>query len=149
MFCLHVYLYNAFMLSARGGQRGVGFPRTGVIDNCEARCGCWQSSTLGLLDEQPVLLVTELPLQSLVYSSSQQVYSFTCRDTWFISNLDYWWINAKLKVFLWDTLESQGQWMITSPETASCLQEVVVQDCKPRTWRLRQKDYSTFKVTQD
>jgi hypothetical protein len=42
-----------------------GLPGTRVTDNCEPPRGCWDSSIPGLLDEQPVLLITELSLQLL------------------------------------------------------------------------------------
>jgi hypothetical protein len=40
-------------------------PGTGVVDSCELPCGCWKLN-LGPLEEQPMLLTAELPLQSLV-----------------------------------------------------------------------------------
>lgn len=36
-------------------------PRTGVKDECERPCGCWQSN-LFPLQEQPMLLIAELSL---------------------------------------------------------------------------------------
>ena len=42
----------------------VGSPGTGVTDRCELPCGCWELSP-GPLEEQPVFLSTEPPLQLL------------------------------------------------------------------------------------
>ena len=40
-----------------------GSPRTRLTESCEPPCGCSESS-LGLLEEQPVLLTMKPPLQS-------------------------------------------------------------------------------------
>jgi hypothetical protein len=42
-------------------KEGVRFPWTGVTDGCELPCGCWESNP-GPLQEQPMLLTTELAL---------------------------------------------------------------------------------------
>jgi hypothetical protein len=34
---------------------GIGMPETGVTDDCEPQCGCWELN-LGLLEEHSVLL---------------------------------------------------------------------------------------------
>lgn len=44
----------------------IGSSETGVTDGCELPCVCWELN-LDALEEQPVLLVTETPLQSCVY----------------------------------------------------------------------------------
>lgn len=43
-------------------KEGVVSPVTGVMNNCEPPCRCWQSN-LGPLEEQPVVLITEPFLQ--------------------------------------------------------------------------------------
>ena len=43
-------------------RRDMGFLGTGLIDYCEPPCGCWELNT-GPLEEQVVLLITELFLQ--------------------------------------------------------------------------------------
>jgi hypothetical protein len=43
----------------------VRFPETGVTDNCQLPCGCWELN-LGPLEEQLVLLTAEPSLQSSV-----------------------------------------------------------------------------------
>ena len=50
VFCLHVCLCEG------------GSPGTGVTDSCELPCWCWELN-LGPLEEQPGLLIAELPLQ--------------------------------------------------------------------------------------
>ena len=42
----------------RWAEEGVGSPGTGVIDGCKPSCGCWDSNT-GALQEQQVLLTKE------------------------------------------------------------------------------------------
>ena len=42
----------------------VGSPGTGVMDGCKPPCGCWELN-LDPLEEQPVLLTTEISLQPL------------------------------------------------------------------------------------
>lgn len=37
--------------SAHGGQEGIRFPETGVIDSYGPLCGCWEAN-LGSLEEQ-------------------------------------------------------------------------------------------------
>jgi hypothetical protein len=53
MFCLPVCLCE-----------GVGSAGMGVTDSCELPCGCWELNPC-LLEEQPVLLITEPSLQPL------------------------------------------------------------------------------------
>ena len=53
VFCLHVCLCE-----------DVRYPGTGVTDSCELPCGCWELNP-GALEEQPVILATELSLQPL------------------------------------------------------------------------------------
>ena len=53
LFCFHICLWE-----------GVGSRGTGVTDSCELPCGCWESIP-GPLEEESVLLTTELSLQPL------------------------------------------------------------------------------------
>ena len=59
--CMYVCLMHAWCL--RKPEKGIGFPGTGVTDGREPPCGCW-GLNLGPLEEQPVLLIAEPPLQS-------------------------------------------------------------------------------------
>ena len=40
------------------------FPGIGIAGVCEPSCGCWDSILGPLEEQQPVLLITELPFQS-------------------------------------------------------------------------------------
>ena len=45
-------------------EEGVRTPGTGITDSCEPLCGYWELN-LSSLEEHPVLLLTEPPLQPL------------------------------------------------------------------------------------
>ena len=51
--------YHLYIWCLCRSEEGIGFPGTGVADGCEPLCGCWESN-LGPLEEQQVLLTTEL-----------------------------------------------------------------------------------------
>ena len=56
MYCMHP-------VPTETRRVGAGNPRTEVTDCCEQPCGCWELN-LRLLQELPVLLITEPFLQS-------------------------------------------------------------------------------------
>jgi hypothetical protein len=58
VFCLHIHLYIT-----RRPEEGIKYPGTGFTDGCEPPRGCWELN-LGLLEDQQVLLTTELSIQS-------------------------------------------------------------------------------------
>ena len=59
--CMTVYHMHA--CCPWSAEEDIGSPGTELKDCWELPCGCWESSTLGLLEEQPVLLTTEPSLQ--------------------------------------------------------------------------------------
>lgn len=65
MFFLCVRLGNVFVCiqCPWSPDEGAGCSGTGMTAACETLCKCWEWNN-GPLDEHPVLLVTELPLQS-------------------------------------------------------------------------------------
>lgn len=56
---MSVYCVYAWCLLR--AKKGIGSPRTGVMNGCEAPRGCWELN-LGPLQEQGVLLTTKPPL---------------------------------------------------------------------------------------
>lgn len=61
-FCLRVYKWTMCMPSLLGPEDNTGTPRTGVIDNCNPQCRCWEPNP-SPPQMQPVLYITELLLQ--------------------------------------------------------------------------------------
>lgn len=59
--CISVYHMHAWC--PQRSEEGIRSPGTGVPDNCELPCGCWDLN-LGSLEEKPVLLAAEPPLQT-------------------------------------------------------------------------------------
>ena len=54
-------MYHMSALCSWNSEEGAGFPRFGVTDTCKPSHGCWVLNP-GPLQEQPVLLTTELSL---------------------------------------------------------------------------------------
>ena len=61
MFTLHVLCICS---THRAWEKSIGFPGPGVTDGWDLLCGCWELN-LALLQEQLVLLTTELSLKFL------------------------------------------------------------------------------------
>lgn len=59
VFCLHAGLGTMCVLGAQRSEHLISW-----VWNCKAAMWCWESNQ-GLLEEQPVLFPTELPLQPL------------------------------------------------------------------------------------
>jgi hypothetical protein len=62
IYDLFVYLYALVFCLDLCLCEGVRSPGTGIIDNCELPCGCWELNP-GPLEEQPVLSTAEPSLQ--------------------------------------------------------------------------------------
>lgn len=52
-----VYVQHVCAWCPRRSEEGVGYPRPGLMDNCEPPCRCWKLNP-DPLQEQPVLLIT-------------------------------------------------------------------------------------------
>jgi hypothetical protein len=69
LFCLSYFyfMYRSALFACMNvpnawSEEHTGSPGTGVVDNCELPCGCWELNP-GVLQEQPVFLTTESSLQ--------------------------------------------------------------------------------------
>ena len=62
MFCINVWNMRLVCIVPAEARRGAGSPGTGATGGCEPPCRCWEPN-LGPLQEQPVLLPAEPPLQ--------------------------------------------------------------------------------------
>lgn len=49
----------------RRPEEGIGSPGTGVTDDWESPCGCWESNPVPLVEQQ-VFLTAQLPLQPVL-----------------------------------------------------------------------------------
>lgn len=59
--CMSVY--NMHVWSRWKSEETIGCPGTGITDDYEMKCGCWELN-LGLLEELSVLIIAELsPVQ--------------------------------------------------------------------------------------
>jgi hypothetical protein len=79
-------------------EEGVTSPGTGVTDVCKPPCGCWELN-LGPLEEQPVCLITDIPLQPHRYNFhfSACMYAFKPEEGT-RSHYRWWWAN----MWLWE-----------------------------------------------
>lgn len=59
---MSVHLLNA--LCQWSPEEGIGFPGSGVQDDCDLPCGCWESNMCSL-KEQLVIFTTKQSLQPL------------------------------------------------------------------------------------
>lgn len=58
LFSFYVHWCSAYMYLCEGIRN----PGTAVVDSCEPTYGCWELNP-GVLEDQPVLLAVEPPLQ--------------------------------------------------------------------------------------
>jgi hypothetical protein len=61
--CVFACMYDCVPLDSLVPEDIIRFLRAGITDGCEPPCGGWESNP-GPLEEQPVLLTTELNLSS-------------------------------------------------------------------------------------
>jgi hypothetical protein len=65
---MHIYIYPS---KPEDGTRSHG---TGVTDNCEPPCACWE---LGVPHEQQVLLTMEPSLKLCIFNSLRNLHTFS------------------------------------------------------------------------
>ena len=63
---MYVCVPCVYMIPPRRPEKDIKYPGTGVTDNCEPPCGCWELN-LGPLQEQQVLLTSEWSLKAPIY----------------------------------------------------------------------------------
>lgn len=63
--CICICASLAYLVPKEGLEEGTGSLRTGLKVGCEPPCGSWELN-LSLLQEQQVLLTTELSLQPII-----------------------------------------------------------------------------------
>jgi hypothetical protein len=62
--------------SSEGQMRAIGIPGTGVMNDCEPKCGCWEWNP-GPLQEQQGLLTAKC-LSSPCHVNCNMVFSLFC-----------------------------------------------------------------------
>ena len=89
MFSLHLCLCEGVGCSGRVDR-----------DSCELPCRCWELK-LGLLEDQPALLPTELFLQLLIpqsFSNSSQIFHSLLTRSGALKRLDFLWRHGERTV---------------------------------------------------
>ena len=72
VFSVQMSRHHMQAWSTERPEESVRFPGMGVTDSCELPCRCWELNP-GPLEEQPMLLATELSLQLLVWFHEDRV----------------------------------------------------------------------------
>ena len=69
-----MYMHHSHSWCPGRPEEGSIFPGTGIVDECEPLCACWELN-LGLLGEEQGLLTSELSLQTPIINITKTDFS--------------------------------------------------------------------------